>query len=233
MSFNNRSDALIELLEELNESSLQYVLVGGYAVSVFNTRFSTDLDIVVAPENKGLFVEFLEDREFEETDSHAKQWYYDTEVIEYTKRLTPQQPIGFDMLVNGLGCRQTEAQWSFDYLHDRSREQEVSGGTMTTTARVVDGSVLVAAKLHSARETDLRDVLAVAEEINLETVTQHLRRGKEASLRAQLERGLEILESDELKHGYRSDFGASAVSTATVSSLQEYLSEQIEQLDQN
>ena len=233
MSFNNRSDALIELLEELNESGLQYVLVGGYAVSVFNTRFSTDLDIVVAPENKGLFVEFLEDREFEETDSHAKQWYYDTEVIEYTKRLTPQQPIGFDMLVNGLGCRQTEAQWSFDYLHDHSREQEVSGGTMTTTARVVDGSVLVAAKLHSARETDLRDVLAVAEEIDLETVTQHLRRGKEASLRAQLERGLEILESDELKHGFRSDFGASAVSTATVTSLQEYLSEQIEQLDQN
>ena len=137
------------------------------------------------------------------------------------------------MLVNGLGCRQTEAQWSFDYLHDHSREQEVSGGTMTTTARVVDGSVLVAAKLHSARETDLRDVLAVAEGIDLETVTQHLRRGKEASLRAQLERGLEILESDELKHGFRSDFGDSAVSTATVSSLQEYLSEQIEQLDQN
>ena len=233
MSFNNRSDALIELLEELNESGLQYVLVGGYAVSVFNTRFSTDLDIVVAPENKGLFVEFLEDREFEKTDSHAKQWYYDTEVIEYTKRLTPQQPIGFDMLVNGLGCRQTEAQWSFDYLYDHSREQEVSGGTMTTTARVVDGSVLVAAKLHSARETDLRDVLAVAEGIDLETITQHLRRGKEASLRAQLERGLEILESDELKHGFRSDFGASAVSTATVTSLQEYLSEQIEQLDQN
>jgi len=92
---------------------------------------------------------------------------------------------------------------------------------------------LVAAKLHSARETDLRDVLAVAEEIDLEAVTQHLRRGEEASLRAQLERGLEILESDELKHGFRSDFGASAVSTATVTSLQEYLSEQIEQLDQN
>jgi len=231
MSFNNRSDALIELLEELNESGLQYVLVGGYAVSVFNTRFSTDLDIVVAPENKELFVEFLEDREFEETDSHAKQWYYDTEVIEYTKRLTPQQPIGFDMLVNGLGCRQTEAQWSFDYLYDHSYEQEVSGGTMTTTARVVDGSVLVAAKLHSARETDIRDVLAVAEEIDLETVTQHLHRGKESSLRAQLERGLEILESDELKHGFRSDFGASAVSTDTVAALKEYLSRQVDELN--
>jgi len=135
------------------------------------------------------------------------------------------------MLVNGLGCRQTEAQWSFDYLHDHSYEQEVSGGTMTTTARVVDGSVLVAAKLHSARETDIRDVLAVAEEIDLETVTQHLHRGKESSLRIQLERGLEILESDELKHGFRSDFGASAVSTDTVAALKEYLSRQVDELN--
>ena len=54
----------------------------------------------------------------------------------------PRQPIGFDLLVNGLGCRQTEAQWSFDYLYDHSHQQEVSGGTVTTTARVIDGSRL-------------------------------------------------------------------------------------------
>jgi len=54
MSFNNRGDALIELLGEFDESEVRYVLVGGYAVSAFNTRFSTDLDIVVAPENRRL-----------------------------------------------------------------------------------------------------------------------------------------------------------------------------------
>lgn len=230
MSFTTRSNALIELLEELNESDLQYVLVGGYAVSVFNARFSTDLDIVVAPDNRDGFANFLEDHEFEEIDRHAKKWFYDTEVIKYEKRLAPQQPIGFDLLVNGLGSRQTEAQWSFDYLHDHSRVREVTGGTVTTTARAIDGAVLVAAKLHSGREADLRDVLAVAEEIDLNTVTPHLRRGEEDALRAQLERGFEILESDDLKHGYRSDFGASAVSTETIMSLRNYLSEQIDKL---
>jgi len=40
----------------------------------------------------------------------SKKWVSDTEVIGFEKRLTPQQPIGFDLLVNGLGCRQTEAQ---------------------------------------------------------------------------------------------------------------------------
>jgi Domain of unknown function (DUF1814). len=177
MSFHNRSDALIDLLEDLTTESYEYVLVGGYAVSAFNARFSTDLDIVVAPDSKDAFVEFLEGRGFEQTDSHAKEWFYDTEVIEYEKRLKPQQPMGFDLLVNGLGYRQTEAQWSFDYLGDHSQQQEVSGGTVTTTARVINGAVLVAAKLHSGRETDLRDVLAVAEEIDLDKVTPHLPTG--------------------------------------------------------
>jgi hypothetical protein len=230
MNFHNRSDALIELLEELTQEGHEYVLVGGYAVSAFNDRFSTDLDIVVAPDTKSEFIDFLEQRDFVETDSHAKEWFYDTEVIEYEKRLTPQQPIGFDLLVNGLGCRQTEAQWSFEYLYDHSHQQEVSGATITTTARVIDGAVLVAAKLHSGRETDLRDVLAVAEEIDLATVTPHLRRGDQTALREQLEHGLEILDSDELKHGYRSDFGASAVSSETVTALKTYLSEQVTEL---
>lgn len=228
MSFGNRSDALIELLEELTQEGHKYVLVGGYAVSVFNARFSTDLDIVISPDRKKEFVEFLEAHGFEETESHAKQWFYDTEVIEYEKRLAPKQPIGFDLLVNGLGCRQTQAQWSFDYLYDHSQRQEVSGGTITTTARVIDGAVLVAAKLHSGRETDLRDVLAVVEDIDLERVTPHLRRGDEEALRAQLKQGLEIIGSEELKHGYRSDFGASAVSEETVRDLREYLATQID-----
>jgi hypothetical protein len=109
----------------------------------FNARFSTDLDIVVAPGSKADFVEFLEQQGFEETDSHAKEWFYDTEVIEYEKRLTPQQPIGFDLLVNGLGCRQTEAQWSSNYLYGHSHQQEVSGSTVTTTGRVIDGPLPV------------------------------------------------------------------------------------------
>jgi len=44
VSFNNRSDALIELLEDLTQEGHEYVLVGGYAASAFNERFSTDLD---------------------------------------------------------------------------------------------------------------------------------------------------------------------------------------------
>lgn len=153
MSVGDRSDALIELLEELTREGHEYALVGGDAVSAFNARFSTDLDIVVAPDTKAEFVSFLEANGFEETDSHAKQWFYETEVIEYEKRLAPRQPTGFDLLVNGLGCRQTEAQWSFDYLRDHSREQEVTGGTVTTTASVISGRQLSRKRLSRAFES--------------------------------------------------------------------------------
>ena len=230
MGFSNRSNALIGLLAELNESSHQYVLVGGYAVSAFETRFSTDLDVVIAPEDRESIIEFLETRGFEQTESQSKEWVYDTEVTQYEKRLTPQQPVGVDLLVNGLGCRQTKAQWSFDYLLNHSREQTISGGTEEATARAVDGAVLIAVKLHSGRETDLRDVLAIAGDVPLSQVTTHLHRGDEQKLRDQLEAGVEILGSDELRHGFRSDFGASTVSEETVEQLTQYLREQIARL---
>jgi hypothetical protein len=73
MSFTDRSDTLIELLEKLTQAGHEYVLVGGYAVSAFNARFSTDLDIVVAPDSRAAFVDFLEQQGFEETDSHTKE----------------------------------------------------------------------------------------------------------------------------------------------------------------
>lgn len=227
MSFSERSEALVELLEAVDDAGLGYVLVGGYAVSAFETRFSTGLDVVVANETVDDYDSFLTDRGFERQEIHEKNWAYATEVVEYERRLGPKQPIGVDLLVNGLGCRQTGAQWSYDYLTAHSAEERVRAGTVTTTADVVDGTVLVAAKLHSGRATDIRDVLAVAEQIDLSAVTRHIERGEPGALRDSLQRGLDVLDTDELRHGFRSDFGASTVSTETVERLRAYLEERI------
>ena len=71
-----------------------------------------------------------------------------------------------------------------------------------------------------------------AEVIDLETATPHLYRGDEDALREQLQHGLDILDTEDLKHGYRSDFGASAVSSETVAELEAYLSAQLERLSE-
>jgi hypothetical protein len=75
-------------------------------------------------------------------------------------------------------------------------------------------------------------VVAVAQEIDLDTVTPHLYRGDENALREQLQRDRTILESDDLRHGYRSDFSASAVSKETTDELRSYLSTQIKRLSE-
>lgn len=53
MSQEDRSEALIEVLEELEQSAIGFVLVGGYAISQFEPRFSTDLNLVIAPDDYG------------------------------------------------------------------------------------------------------------------------------------------------------------------------------------
>jgi hypothetical protein len=229
MSQEERSEALIEVLEDLQESDIGFVLVGGYAVSQFETRFSTDLDLVIAPEDYDEVVTFLEEHDFErdeELEVPPDETIYNREIELFERREGLVHPVGVDVLVNGLGCRQTKAEWSFEYLREHSTEQTISGGSRSTTARTADGEALVAAKLHSGRPTDLADVLAAVPEIDFETVATHLHRGDEAALRSQLEGAREFIENEGLDHRFKSLFGQSAASQDNVEALLNFLEAQ-------
>ena len=201
MSQEDRSEALIEVLEQLEQSNIEFVLVGGYAISQFETRFSTDLDLVIAPDDRDEIVAFLEARDFErqgtlEVPPDETIYGRDIELFERSKGLP--HSVGVDILINGLGCRQTGAEWSFDYLCEHSSPTTISGGTRSTTARTADGEVLVAAKLHSGRKTDLADVLAALPSIDLNTVEVHLHRGDADALREQLSDAQDFIEEGGL-----------------------------------
>jgi len=229
MSQEERSEALIEVLEDLQESDIGFVLVGGYAVSQFETRFSTDLDLVIAPEDYDEVVTFLEAHDFERDEAlevPPDETIYNREIELFARDDGLVHPVGVDVLVNGLGCRQTKAEWSFAYLREHSTEQTISGGSRSTTARTADGEVLVAAKLHSGRPTDLADVLAAVPEIDFKAVTTHLHRGDEAALRSQLDEAREFIENDGLDHRYKSLFGQSAASQDDVEALLHFLETQ-------
>lgn len=229
MSQEERSEALIELLDGLDDSDIDLVLVGGYAISQFETRFSTDLDLVIAPEDYERVVTFLEENHFERTDElevPPEETIYarEIELFERTEGLV--HPVGVDVLVNGLGCRQTGAEWSYDYLREHSTETTISGGARSTTARAADGEILVAAKLHSGRRTDLADVLAAAPEIDFDRVADHLHRGDDAALRSKLSEAQAFIEDGGLDHRFKSLFGKSAASSDDIEDLLEFLEEQ-------
>lgn len=229
MSQENRSEALIEVLGELARSDIEFVLVGGYAVSQFETRFSTDLDLVIAPDDYDEIVAFLEAQAFERTADFAvppDETIYNREIELFERADGLPHPVGVDVLVNGLGCRQTEAEWSFDYLREHSSVTTITGGTRSTTARTVDGEVLVAAKLHSARKTDLADVLAAVPAIDFERVESHLHRGDEAALQSQLSDAQDFITEGGLDHRFKSMFGQSSASSEDIATLLEFLKQQ-------
>jgi len=231
MSHEGRSETLIDVLEALAQSEIGFVLVGGYAISQYETRFSTDLDLVIAPDDYNELVSVLEKRGFERTadfEVPPEATIYNREIECFERTEGVVHPVGVDVLVNGLGCRQTGAEWSFDYLYTHSSPTTISGGTRTTMARAADGDVLVAAKLHSGRKTDLADVLAMIPSIDLDQVETHLHRGDAAALREQLSDAQTFIEAGGLDHRFKSLFGQSAASPEDIETLLEFLERQQE-----
>jgi len=231
MSQEDRSEALIEVLEELEQSNIGFVLVGGYAISQFETRFSTDLDLVIAPGDYDEVITFLEARGFErqaDLEVPPEETIYNREIELFERTEGLPHPVGVDILVNGLGCRQTEAEWSFDYLRTHSSPTTISGGTRSTTARAADGEVIVAAKLHSGRKTDLADVLAAIPSIDLDPAETHLYRGDANALRQQLSDAHTFIEEGGLDHRFKSMFGQSSASAEDIETLLEFLKQQQE-----
>jgi hypothetical protein len=231
MSQEDRSEALIEVLDDLEQSDIAFVLVGGYAISQFEPRFSTDLDLVIAPSEYDEVVAFLDAHGFErqaDLEVPPEETIYDreSELFERTEGLP--HPVGVDILVNGLGCRQTNAEWSFEYLHKHSSPTTITGGTRSTTARAAAGEVLVAAKLHSGRKTDLADVLAALPSIELERVETHLHRGDADALREQLSDAKAFIEAGGLDHRFKSMFGQSSADAEDIETLLDFLERQLE-----
>lgn len=230
MSFEARSEELIKVLSELRKSEIPFVLVGGYAVSQVETRFSVDLDLVIASDDLDEIVSFLKARDFERAEKlepPSEETIYDREIHMFERTEGLEHPIGVDILINGLGCRQTEAEWSFEYLLDHSTETTIQGGTSSTTARAAEPEILVAAKLHSARMTDLADVIAMVPAIDFDNLEAHLDRGVKSKLEAQLHKARESIEAGELDHRTKSVFGKSRINQEDLDSLADFLSSQL------
>jgi len=87
MSLPDREQELLTTLEAITDSNLPYVLVGGWAVTAFNQRFSTDVDLVVPEEAVEAYDSFLRDHEYERTNEYDTSGIYDGQFIQYSKNV--------------------------------------------------------------------------------------------------------------------------------------------------
>jgi hypothetical protein len=210
MEFVERENEILRTIRSMVDSGLDFVVVGGYAVSALaRHRFSVDCDIVV-PKKTDDFKNFLETEGFKKHIEKAGfDEVYAGEFVSYKKEIATL-PVTIDLLVGSLVCRATQAAWSFEYVKKHSIITNIPGTEASVSCRIPERELLIAFKIHSARRADVRDVIMLRENADLEKVLNHLRRGNIEALKDQIKKINAALEDKNLVDSLKGVFTLSA-----------------------
>lgn len=216
--FIDRENQIFEILQEFSKANLDYVLVGGYAVSAFKHRFSADADIVIKKIDKKKFAALLRKNNFAKTVSKTMT-YLNFEKFKKTKEL----PVSVDLLIGGIGSRQTNAIWSFDFMLKHSLTRRITGIEKEIKLRVPETELLIATKFHSARLTDCRDIVALATGIKKGKVVEYALRGEKKKLKACLKKIKQTIENKNFIDAFKGVFSAEAVPEKNIHIVKEII----------
>jgi len=197
--FVERENKILKTIRAFADACLDFVVVGGYAVSGLGRhRFSVDLDVVIDEKDLGAFAKILEERGFER---HAERAGFDEvyggRFVSYVKRVNGL-PVTADLLVGSLVCRATRVSWSYEYIKRHSIVTEVAGIELSARCRVPERELLIALKIHSGRRADLRDVVVLMEGADIDKTVRHLKRGNLEKLKTQIDHMVEMLRDPRL-----------------------------------
>ena len=199
-----RENTIFQIIQAFVDAGLDFIVVGGYAVSAYKHRFSTDVDMVIKEESKELFEEILRKNGFVKTIMKELDHLYAPQFIryEYKKKL----PVSVDLLIGGLGSRTTEASFSFEQLKERSEKKKIIGTEKEVTVQIPKREVLIVLKLHSGRLTDFRDIAALAKNMDLDMIEGMLWRGKTDLVRENIEKLIALLDKREFMDSFKGVF---------------------------
>jgi len=164
-----KENDIFEILQKLIESNLNFIVVGGYAVSAFKHRFSVDADIVVKSEDISKFESILKKENFRKTITKELKNVYSSKFIRYEK-----EQASVDILVDALASRTTNSSFSYELILDNSIKRKIIGIEKEVIARIPIKELLIVMKLHSGRLTDFRDIAALAKDTDLELIKKFL-----------------------------------------------------------
>ncbi|MFC4406706.1 hypothetical protein [Haloarchaeobius iranensis] len=228
MSLPERQSELIDTHRAVKTAGLPYVLVGGWAVSAFQTRFTTDIDTVVPAtaldDYDALLRELGYEKEFEKDVSNE----YEGRMIQYQKPVG-ENAVTFEALVDAMRCRQTDAEWSYRYLHEHSSIQSIDA-TDDLDGRIPEPALLFAMKLHSGRLADTRDLVVISTQAEFDRIERHLHRGDPEKLDGQIELVLNRLQQDGFEDSFKGVFQQEELPADAVGNLVSFLRKQREQL---
>lgn len=228
MSLQERQTELIDTHRAIQDEELPYVLVGGWAVSAFQTRFTTDVDMVIPETELDAYDALLDELGYNKAFDNDVANVYEGRIVRYEKSVG-DNAVEFDALVGALRCRQTDAEWSYRYLYEHSIVESLEVAE-DLTARIPEPALLFALKLHSGRLADARDLVIVGSEANRDSIEQHIYRGNPNQLAEQIERVLAELESDEFADSFKGVFQQKELPEDEIDELIQFLRTQLDRL---
>lgn len=164
-----KENEIFAILQRFIESNLDFIVVGGYAVSAFKHRFSVDADIVIKSTDLPKFEEVLKKDNFKKTITKELENIYFSKFVRYEK-----EQASVDILIDALASRGTDASFSYELLFKNSIKKKIIGIEKEVFARIPIKELLVVMKIHSGRLTDFRDIAALARETNLDMIRKFL-----------------------------------------------------------
>ncbi len=201
--FVARENEIMETLQTFADAKLEFVLVGGYAVSAYRHRFSVDADVVIRKEDATKFEGILEKRRYRRTASKKLENVYSMEFVRYERK---DVNVRIDLLVGGLGMRQTEASVGFGFLFENSAQIRITGTEKSVEALVPRREVLIILKLHAGRLTDFRDVAALSYNLDMGFIRKHLFMGDRKVLHRHLKMLEELIGKQEFQDSFKGVF---------------------------
>ncbi len=213
-SFIERENEIFDILDSFNKANLKYVLMGGYAISAYMHRFSVDADICIDKKDLSSFTNILKAKHFILTKRRKLEDVYKGEFECYIKK--DKLPITIDIMIGSIVSRQTNSSISFAQLDANSNAKNIVGIERAITARIPAKEILIALKIHAARLTDARDIVALCHNIDSDKVIKFAQIGNIKELQNNLNKLLSYFKSDNLKDAFKGVFSIEKLPTDNI-----------------
>ncbi len=215
-----------EIIKTLSSLPKAFIMIGGYATSALSAhRFSVDCDIVVSRKDLTEFRNQLKREGYSKKKSSTGfDKIYGGSVEIYTKKIKTGS-VSVDLFVESVTSRKTGAAWSYDYIRSNSSETTISGVRGSASVMVPSKEMMIAMKIHSGRDADMRDIVMLCEDVDWKSVAKHAARGETAVLLNMLTDIISKMAQDQFTSSLRAAFELRSKVEPLVSACRARLSE--------
>ena len=220
-----REQEIMRILSLFLDKGLDFIVVGGYAISTYKRRFSIDLDVVVKEEELKEFEKILEKEGYSLHYEKEIALLYGENFKRFMKKMN-NLPVDIDLLINGLVSRTTDATWGSDYIKRHSVKRRLNNLEFLTPEK----ELIIAMKFHSGRLSDTRDIVALMP-CDKEKLKQHLLKGDIKKLKQSMRKQASFLNKPQFDDSFKGIFGLHVYNEKDVQIARELIKELIEEKD--